>query len=160
MGEISQIAGRAGRHVNDGTFGITGECKQLSSDEIEKLEKHELNKIDILYWRNSEISFDSLENLISSLDKKVDNEFLKRINDCEDEKVLKLLIKNNNYLKDKNSIDFIKILWECCQIPDFSKKAYGNHIDVVKKVFEFVTSKSGKVTNEYMKKQLQYLDRY
>ena len=160
LGEISQIAGRAGRHVNDGTFGITGECKQLSSDEIEKLEKHELNKIDILYWRNSEISFDSLENLISSLDKKVDNEFLKRINDCEDEKVLKLLIKNNNYLKDKNSIDFIKILWECCQIPDFSKKAYGNHIDVVKKVFEFVTSKSGKVTNEYMKKQLQYLDRY
>ena len=160
LSEISQIAGRAGRHINDGTFGITGDCKHLSNDEIEKLEKHELNKIDILYWRNSEISFDSLENLISSLDKKVDNEFLKRINDCEDEKVLKLLIKNNNYLKDKNSIDFIKILWECCQIPDFSKKAYGNHIDVVKKVFEFVTSKSGKVTNEYMKKQLQYLDRY
>ena len=135
LSEISQIAGRAGRHINDGTFGITGECKQLSSDEIEKLENHELNKIDVLYWRNSDINFDSLENLITSLEKKINNKLLKRINDCEDEKVLRLLIKNNNDLNKKDPKDFIKILWECCQIPDFSKKAYGNHIDVVKKSF-------------------------
>ena len=101
LSEISQIAGRAGRHINDGTFGITGECKQLTSDEIEKLEKHELNKIDVLYWRNSEINFDSLDNLVSSLEKKTNNEFLKRINDCEDEKVLKFLIKNNKDIKSK-----------------------------------------------------------
>jgi len=60
----------------------------------------------------------------------------------------------------QDSIEFIKTLWGCCQIPDFSKKAYGRHIEVVKKVFEFLTSKSGKVTNDYMKKQLQHLDRY
>ena len=160
LSEISQIAGRPGRHINDGTFGVTGECKQLSFDEIEKLEKHELQKIDVLYWRNSEINFDSLDNLVSSLEKNTNNKFLKRINDCEDEKVLKFLIKNNNNLKNKLSKDFVKTLWECCQIPDFSKKAYGNHIEVVKKVFEFLTSNSGKVTNEYMKKQLEYLDRY
>ena len=160
LSEISQIAGRAGRHINDGTFGVTGECKQLSFDEVEKLEKHELQKIDVLYWRNSEINFDSLDNLLSSLEKNTNNKFLKRINDCEDEKVLKFLIKNNNNLKNKLSKDFVKTLWECCQIPDFSKKAYGNHIEVVKKVFEFLTSNSGKVTNEYMKKQLEYLDKY
>ena len=160
LSEISQIAGRAGRHINDGTFGVTGECKQLSFDEGEKLEKHELQKIDVLYWRNSEINFDSLDNLVSSLEKNTNNKFLKRINDCEDEKELKILIKNNNNLKNKLSKDFVKTLWECCQIPDFSKKAYGNHIEVVKKVFEFLTSNSGKVTNEYMKKQLEYLDRY
>ena len=160
LSEISQIAGRAGRHINDGTFGVTGECKQLSFDEVEKLEKHELQKIDVLYWRNSEINFDSIDNLVSSLEKNTNNKFLKRINDCEDEKVLKFLIKNNNNLKNKLSKDFVKTLWECCQIPDFSKKAYGNHIEVVKKVFEFLTSNSGKVTNEYMKKQLEYLDRY
>ena len=160
LSEISQIAGRAGRHINDGTFGITGECKQLSSDEIEKLEKHELNKVDVLYWRNSKINFDSLNSLVSSLEKKTDNEFLKKINDCEDEKVLKYLIKNNNDLKIRHSNDYIKTLWECCQIPDFSKKAYGNHIEVVKKVFEFLISKNGKVTNDYMKKQLKDLDKY
>ena len=160
LSEISQIAGRAGRHINDGTFGITGQCKQLTSDEIEKLEKHELNEVDVLYWRNSKINFNSLDNLVSSLEKKTNSEFLKRINDCEDEKVLKFLIKNNNDIKAKYSKDYIKMLWECCQIPDFSKKAYGNHIEVVKKVFEFLTSKSGKVTNDYMKKQLEHLDKY
>ena len=160
LSEISQIAGRAGRHINDGTFGVTGDCKQFSSNEIEKLEKHELNKIDVLYWRNSKINFDSLNELIVSLEKNTDNELLKKINDCEDEKVLKFLIKNNSNLTSNLSRDSVKILWECCQIPDFSKKEYGNHIEIVKKVFEFLTSKSGKVTNDYMKKQLKYLDRY
>ena len=70
---------------------------------------------------------------------------MKRINDCEDEKILKFLIKENKELKIKQSKDFIKTLWECCQIPDFSKKAYGNHIEVVKKVFEYLTSKSRNV---------------
>ena len=160
LSEISQIAGRAGRHINDGTFGITGECKQLSSDEIEKLEKHALNKVDMLYWRNSNINFDSLNGLIGSLEEKTSSEHLRRINDCEDEKVLKFFIKNNKDIKNNNSKDYIKTLWECCQIPDFSKKTYGSHIDVVKKVFEFLISKSGKVTNDYMKKQLEHLDRY
>jgi len=159
LSEISQIAGRAGRHTNDGTFGITGECKQLLPDEIEKLEKHELNKIDTIYWRNSEINFNSLGALLSSLEEKTNNEFLRRINDCDDEKVLKFLIKSDDKLKDKCSKDFIKTLWGCCQIPDFSKKTYGTHIEVVKKVFDFLSSDSGKVTNDYMKTQLQHLDR-
>ena len=160
LSEISQIAGRAGRHINDGTFGVTGECKQLTSEEIEKLEKHELNKINLIYWRNSKIDFSSLDNLVFSLEKKTNSEFLRKINDCEDEKVLKLLVKNDKSLIIKDSKDWIKTLWECCQIPDFSKKAYGRHIDIVKKVYEFLTTKSGKVTNDYMKKQLEHLDRY
>ena len=160
LSEISQIAGRAGRHVNDGTFGITGDCKHLSPDEIEKLENHDLNKVDMLYWRNSDINFNSIDNLVSSLDVKTKNNLLRRINDCEDEKVLKFLIKNDSNLKARCSKDLVKIIWECCQIPDFSKKEYGSHIEVVKKVFEFLSSNTGKVTNDYMKKQLQHLDRY
>jgi len=160
LNEISQIAGRAGRHINDGTFGVTGECKQLSFDEIEKLEKHELNKNDMLYWRNSEINFDSLDNLVSSLEKNTDNEFLKKINDCEDEKVLKFLIKNDSDLRKKLHKETVKIFWNCCQIPDFSKKNYGNHVEIVKKVFDFLNSKNGRVTNDYMKKQLENLDKY
>ena len=160
LSEISQIAGRAGRHIKDGTFGITGDCSELTSDDIDKLEKHELKNINTLYWRNSEINFDNINNLIFSLEKKTNNEFLKKINDCEDEKVLKLLVKNDDNLKKKQTKEFTKTLWECCQIPDFSKKAYGNHIEIVKKVFDFLTSKSGKVTNEYMKNQLKNLDKY
>ena len=102
LSEISQIAGRAGRHINDGTFGVTGECKQLSSDEIEKLEKHDLI-ITSIYFIGEILTLilNSLNSLLSSLEKKTNNEFLKRINDCEDEKVLKFLIKNNKDLENK-----------------------------------------------------------
>ena len=31
MSEIGQIAGRAGRYLNDGNFGITGDCKEISA---------------------------------------------------------------------------------------------------------------------------------
>ena len=160
LSEISQIAGRAGRHINDGNFGITGQCESISANEIEKLEKHQLNNINMIFWRTCELNFESLDNLIRSLNKKSNSEFLRRINDCEDEKVLKFLIKNNKDIKISNTKDEIQTLWECCQIPDFSKKAYGNHIDVVQKVFEFLRSKTGKVSNDYMKSQLKYLDKY
>ena len=160
LSEISQIAGRAGRHTNDGTFGLTGECKNLSPDEIEKLEKHELSKINVIYWRNSELNFESTNELINSLEKKSNNEFLRRINDCEDEKALKFLIKSSQNTKINYTKETVKILWECCQIPDFSKKAYGKHIEIVKKVFDFLTSKTGKVSNDYMKTQLEQIDKY
>jgi ATP-dependent RNA helicase SUPV3L1/SUV3 len=160
ISEISQIAGRAGRHINDGSFGITGQCQNFSSDIIEKLEKHELGKINIIYWRNFELNFENLNNLLFSLEKKPNNEFLRKINDCEDEKVLKFIIKNNNDIKIINTKEVVQILWECCQIPNFSKKTYGNHIDIVKKVFSFLTSKVGKVSNDYIKTQLKYVDKY
>jgi ATP-dependent RNA helicase SUPV3L1/SUV3 len=160
LSEISQIAGRAGRHTNDGSFGTTGQCENMSADEIEKIEKHELNGINVIYWRNSDLNFDSLEKLNTSLEKKPDFDFFKRINDCEDEKILKLLTKSENKIEINNTKDTIQTLWECCQIPDFSKKAYGNHLEVVKKVFTFLTSKQGKVSNDYMKTQLKHLDVY
>ena len=160
LSEISQIAGRAGRHINDGNFGLTGQCESLSADEIEKIEKHELNNINVVYWRNSELIFDSLEKLYESLEQKPSSEFFRRIADCEDEKVLKLLTKGNNKIEIDNTKEIIQTLWECCQIPDFSKKAYGNHLAIVKKVFEFLTSKNRKVSNDYMKTQLKHLDIY
>ena len=91
---------------------------------------------------------------------KPNNEFLKKIYDCDDEKVLKFLTKNDQNIKIEKNSEAIKILWECCQIPDFSKKNYGNHIEVVKKVFDFLNSKTGKVSNDYMKNQLKFLDKY
>ena len=160
LSEISQIAGRAGRHVNDGNFGTTGQCENLSADEIEKLENHSLNNINTIFWRNSELDFNNLQSLIYSLEKKPNSELLKRIFECEDEKVLKFLVKDQEIVKKVASKDFLKIFWECCQIPDFSKKSYGKHIEIVKKVFDYLSSKSKKVSNEYMKLQLKDIDRY
>ena len=159
LSEISQIAGRAGRYRNDGSFGITGDCKELSAKEIELIESHKLEPIQYIFWRNSNLNFKNFESLINSLDEKPTKKFLRRIYDCEDEKLLKFFLKEHskyNVLNEKNSLE---IIWECCQIPDFVKHTYGHHLEVVSKVFGFLTSGKKKVLNKYMKKQLNSLDK-
>ena len=159
LSEISQIAGRAGRYRNDGSFGITGDCKELSAEEIELIESHKLEPIQYIFWRNSNLNFKNFESLINSLDEKPTKKILRRIYDCEDEKLLKFFLKEHskyNILNEKNSLE---IIWECCQIPDFVKHTYGHHLEVVSEVFGFLTSGKKKVLNKYMKKQLNSLDK-
>ena len=67
--EMSQIAGRAGRYKNNGNFGTTGDCENLNSDEIEKIEGHTLPDTKMLYWRNGNLNFESEEKLLTSLEK-------------------------------------------------------------------------------------------
>ncbi len=157
--EIGQISGRAGRYLNDGMFGITGECSQIGAEEVELLENHKFDEIKTLFWRNSVLNFNSAEGLLKSLDEKPKEDWLRRINECEDEKVLKYLLKNNKEIILNINNNNLKLLWDSCQIPDFVKKTYGHHIEVVTKVFKFLTSKNGKISNNYMKEQLSKLDK-
>ncbi len=157
--EIGQIAGRAGRYLNDGAFGITGECGEISSEEVELLEKHKFDEIHTIFWRNSNLNFKNGKNLIQSLDERPNKSWLKRIPECEDEKILKYILKDSQKLDVFNNENELKLLWECCQIPDFVKKTYGNHLEVVGKVFNFLRKKPGKITNYYMKQQLSNLDK-
>ncbi len=158
ISEIGQISGRAGRYLNDGSFGITGDCDEISPEEIEFLENHNFPEIQNIFWRNSNLDFTNKTILLKSLDEKPDKDWLRRVGECEDEKVLKYFLKeNNNNIKDNSNI--LKILWECCQIPDFVKKTYGHHLGVVNKVFNFLTEDTKKIPNYYMKKQLSMLDK-
>ena len=154
--EISQIAGRAGRFKNDGSFGTTGECDNLNSDEIEKIENHNLPETKMLFWRNSNLNFENPDKLIASLELKPNKNNLIRSGESVDESVLRYLLKkgSENVLYSKN----LELLWECCQIPDFEKKAYGKHIEVVDTVFKFLSLKKKKIPNNYMKEQLKGLD--
>ena len=158
LAELGQISGRAGRHLNDGYFGTTGDCKEINSDEVELLEQHKFDEIKTIFWRNSNLNFNSLNDLLNSLEEKPNKDWLRKIHECEDEKVLKYIIKDKDFNKNLDK-ENIKILWECCQIPDFVKKTYGHHLDVVQKVFSFLRSKSSKISNSYMKKQLSSLDK-
>ena len=155
--ETSQIAGRAGRYQNDGSFGTTGDCENLNSDEIEKIELHNLPDTKMLYWRNSKLDFDSSEKLLSSLELKPKNKNLIKSNESTDEGVLRYLLKRGkeNILYSKN----LKLLWECCQIPDFEKKAYGQHVALVDSVFKFLSTRKKRIPNNYMKEQLKGLDK-
>ncbi len=159
LSEIGQIAGRAGRYLNDGNFGITGECGEISAEEVELLENHKFDEIHTIFWRNSNLNFKNGKNLIQSLEEKPNKSWLKKIPECEDEKILKYILKDTDKLDVFNNENELKLLWECCQIPDFVKKTYGNHLEVVGKVFNFLREKPGKITNKYMKQQLSNLDK-
>jgi len=159
LAEIGQIAGRAGRYLKNGNFGITGDCSEINAEEIELLENHKFEEINTLFWRNSNLNFNNGNSLIKSLEEKPNNNWLRRIHECEDEKVLKYFIKNSSSHNITNSKEVLSLLWECCQIPDFVKKTYGNHIEVVGKVFGFLSGKKRKVSNNYMKERLSVLDK-
>ncbi len=155
--EMSQIAGRAGRYKNDGGFGTTGDCEALNSDEIEKIEKHSLPETKMIFWRNSKLNFKTPEALINSLELRPNKRNLLRTNDSLDESVLRFFLKkganNNLYLRN------LELLWECCQIPDFEKKAYGQHINVIDKVFQFLSTRKKRIPSSFMKDQLKGLEK-
>jgi len=155
--EMSQIAGRAGRYKNDGGFGTTGDCETLNSDEIEKIEKHQLPDTKSIYWRNSNLNFNNPEKLIASLELRPNKKNLIRTNDSLDESVLRFFLKKgaNNIIYHKN----LELLWECCQIPDFEKKAYGQHINIIDKVFQFLSTRKKRIPSTFMKEQLKGLEK-
>ena len=159
ISEIGQIAGRAGRYLNNGSFGITGDCGEINPEEIEALEQHKFPEIQNIFWRNSNLNFDNKLILIKSLEEKPNKDWLRRIYECEDEKVLKYFLKDAPNFNFEENSDNLKTLWECCQIPDFVKKTYGHHIEVVRKVFNFLTNGNRRIPNQYMKEQLSLLDK-
>ena len=159
LSEIGQIAGRAGRYLNDGSFGVTGDCKEIKSEEIDLLENHKFEEIRTLFWRNSDLDFNNSLRLIKSLEERPQKRWLKKIHECEDEKALKYFLRDKNLKNINFNNKTLSLLWECCQIPDFVKKTYGNHYEVIENVFKFLNSKKGKITNEYMQLQLLKLDK-
>ena len=159
LSEIGQIAGRAGRYLNDGSFGITGQCKEINAEEVNLIENHKFEEIQSLFWRNSNLNFDNSVSLIKSLDEKPYKEWLRKIHECEDEKALKFFLNDKNFQNLEFNSENLKLLWECCQIPDFVKKTYGNHYEVIGNVFKFLNREKGKITDDFMRLQLMKLDK-
>ena len=102
--EFGQIAGRAGRHMNDGTFGTTGRCPPFDEDLIEALEEHCFDPVTTLQWRNPELDFSSLEALAASLDVLPSNPCLARAPAREDQLALEALCRDDHVRRNaKNS---------------------------------------------------------
>jgi len=159
LSEIGQIAGRAGRYLNDGNFGITGECKEINAEEVNLIENHKFEEIQFLFWRNSDLDFNSPEALIKSLEKKPKNSWLRKIYECEDERALKFFLRDKNLENIKLEKEKLNLLWECCQIPDFVKKTYGNHYEVIENVFKYLNGIKGRIPDDFMRLQLMKLDK-
>ena len=159
LSEIGQIAGRAGRYLNNGSFGITGDCKEISAEEVDLIENHKFEEIRTLFWRNSNLNFNNSSSLLKSLEQKPYQDWLRKIHECEDEKALKFFLKDKNLENVDMNDKTLSLLWECCQIPDFVKKTYGNHYEVIGNVFKFLNSEKGKIPEDYMRIQLMKLDK-
>ena len=158
--EIGQISGRAGRYMNDGSFGTTGDCERLTDEQIDKVENHRFDNVLNIFWRNSNLDFTSSQNLIQSLSVRPPQDNLQRNKDLIDETTFRFLVSEKSNLNFNNHQHFVKLLWECCQIPDFTKSSYNEHTDIIYKVFSFLSSDKGKITNDWMKQQLSNLNNY
>ena len=159
LSEIGQIAGRAGRYLNDGSFGITGDCKEITAEDVELIEGHKFEEIRTLFWRNSNLNFNNPQSLIKSLEEKPQMGWLRKIHECEDEKALKYFLKDKSLINLDFDKQLLGLLWECCQIPDFVKKTYGNHYEVIGNVFKYLSTGKHQITDEFMRLQLIKLDK-
>ena len=156
--EFGQIAGRAGRHMNDGTFGTTGRCAPFDADLIEALEDHCFDPVATLQWRNPHLDFSSLQALIASLDVLPNNPCLARAPTREDQLALETLSRDEDICRNaKTSADTAR-LWEACQIPDYRKTSPAAHAELAAAVFGFIVRR-GRIPADWMARQLDQADR-
>src|SRR5271154_4719844 len=110
--EIAQIAGRAGRHMSDGTFGTTAELEPLEPEIVEAVENHRFDPLERLYWRNSRLRFESLGALIRSLDERPSTQGLVQAREADDQIALQSLAKLPEIAAAACHPEAIRLLWE------------------------------------------------
>ena len=157
--EVAQIAGRAGRYLRPGTFGITGNADVFSEDMIEAVENHKFKSISKIVWRNSDLNLDTIDCLIKSLDTKSDNSILVKGHEAVDLKSLKAINETETSISNLRDPSLIDLLWNICQIPDFRGISLGDHVGILVKVFHFLMA-GGTISNEWFGSQLKKIDRY
>ncbi len=158
--ELGQIAGRAGRYKKDGTFSYTKEAGNLDPILIQKIESHDFDSIQKIYWRNSDLNFNSIELLLKSLKQyPIQNYFIHKKN-ALDEINLRNLINDNDIKKLIGSKKNLKLLWEICQIPDFEKLFNDNYLLLLKEIFLILIENNYKIPEEWIKKKVSRLNNF
>ncbi|MCA0425256.1 MAG: helicase, partial [Proteobacteria bacterium] len=156
--EMAQIAGRAGRHLRDGTFGTTGRCPPLDEETVEALEEHRFDPIRLVNWRNPDLDFSSLSDLQASLALSPTVPGLVRAQASEDETTLDILAARPEIRALCTSREAIARLWETCKLPDYRKTAPHIHADLVESLF-LPLMRRGKVSADWFKQELAACDR-
>ena len=133
--EIAQIAGRAGRGMRDGTFGTTAQCLPLPDDAVAAVEAHSFDPLEQLCWRNSDLDFSRVDALLDSLTTPPSGPGLVKGNDASDLETLAALAREPETRLLTQGRARVRLLWECCQIPDFRKLADDTHTNLCARVF-------------------------
>jgi len=157
--EIAQIAGRAGRHIRDGTFGVTGECEELDEDLVEQVVNHSFDPVHNAEWRNARLDFDTLPDLLRSLVQTPNRGGLKLTTPALDETLLRRAMQDDEIKTISRSRGTIMRLWECCQLPDFQKTTLDEHARLSRDIFHALTGKRGRLTDDWIGPRFAELDR-
>ncbi len=156
--ELAQIAGRAGRHVVPGTFGVTGEARPLDDEVVAAIEDSRFTPISRLQWRNDRLEFGTVERLISSLEAAPQNEWLVRARDADDLVALKELSAQAEVAARLSHPRDVRLLWDVCRIPDFRGISAGEHAALLTRIFGFLHDQ-GEVPVPWFAEQIARIDR-
>ena len=158
--EIGQIAGRAGRYKQDGTFSYTKEAGNLDPIVIQQIESHQFEDIQKIYWRSSDLDFNSIELLLSSLKKYPINNFFIHKKNALDETNLRNLINDNEIRKHLISKKNLNLLWNICQIPDFEKLFNDNYLLLLKNIFLTLIDNNYNIPEDWIYKKVSRLNSF
>ena len=156
--EMAQIAGRAGRHVNDGTFGVTDGCRALEEDMIEAIEQHRFRPLRALYWRSRDLNFSSVNSLLQSLEAPPPLAFLFRKGDALDHQALAALAGRPDIMAAATSPAAVRLLWDVASIPDFRQSLSENHYDMLAGIYGALVS-DGALSPDMVSRAMSQLDR-
>jgi ATP-dependent RNA helicase SUPV3L1/SUV3 len=158
IAEMAQIAGRAGRHQKDGTFGtlgLTEETGGFSDEEVAAIEEHRFRPLDSVYWRNADLDFSEVRTLIRSLETKSDDPILRSAPEAIDLAVLKLLAEDPALASRKAAQ--ARRLWAVCGLPDFRKVGPMHHARMVRRLFSYI-GEGGHIPHEWFAAEVSRLD--
>ncbi|MFQ5972757.1 MAG: helicase-related protein [Alphaproteobacteria bacterium] len=157
--EIGQIAGRAGRHMSNGTFGATAELGPMDPQLVERLEEHRFDNLNMVFWRNPDLAFGSLEALRDSLAASPPSPELVRAREADDFHALLALMDDRDVRDRATNPAAVRLLWEVCQIPDYQKDMSGGHPRLVKRIYQFLTSGDEVIPTDWIAHAVDRLDR-
>ena len=159
VSEIAQIAGRAGRHMNNGTFGVTSDASMLRDEVIHRVENHEFEAEKLLQWRNPHPEFSSVAALIKSLEVPPETPGLVRSGTGQDLDALMRMAQNEEIMRLARSPQAIKRLWDVAQVPDFRKTMASDHAGLLTRLYLYLAQGDGRIDVNWLKGQLAQLDR-
>ncbi|MCW4462651.1 helicase-related protein [Sphingomonas sp. BT-65] len=161
IAEMSQIAGRAGRHQRDGTFGALVEQGPgaFTPEEIAAIEDHSVPALDHLFWREGEPDLASIDALIASLERKPDSPVLRAAPEAVDLSVLKRLAVEDWVRERVRSPKAVGRLWAACGLPDFRKLGADPHARFVARVFRHLSEGTGHIPHQWFADEIARLDR-
>ena len=155
--ELAQIAGRAGRGMNNGTFGVTGDAKPLDTKVATSIMEHRFSPQKTLQWRNANLEFGSIERLIESLEILPDNPSLIKARDSDDLLALKTLAQSETIISRVTDPATVKLLWKVCSIPDFRSIGHGEYAKLLETIFINLFD-LGRIPDDWLQKQVCSLE--